>query len=286
MPDSATSLTVAAPDGVPMHVVRRGAGAPIVLLHGITASSADWKHLLPHLPEDEFETIAVDLRGHGETPLARSTVDTVTLASDVAAVLDGLDLHEVVLVGHSLGGYAALATAAHQLDAAARVRHIVAIGSSPTMRGPRELLTLGLNASPLTKVNQLLPYAGDLTMSLMVFGKDPDPALVADVRRRWARCSMATRVAHVRGLAGERLTPVLRRISQPVDVMRGSHDVVIAPSRVESLLEGLPHAAHHRIEGAGHVPHIERPTEVAAVIAAAARSAGGAVLPEDARQVS
>lgn len=114
-----------------LHVVTRGAGAPIVLLHGMGTSAATWNRCM-ELLEDRFTMVAPDLLGHGDSPVpddpAEYTRDrTLVDVDDIVADLD----EPPVLVGHSLGGYLALAYAATRPGAA---RGIVVLNTGPGYR--------------------------------------------------------------------------------------------------------------------------------------------------------
>ncbi|WP_379131371.1 alpha/beta fold hydrolase [Paenibacillus sp. sgz500958] len=87
-----------------------GEGEALVLLHGFCGSSEYWEKLVPHL-SGRFRVITPDLRGHGssDAPLRAYTIEQ--MADDVLALLDGLELPKVTLLGHSLGGYIALSFA-------------------------------------------------------------------------------------------------------------------------------------------------------------------------------
>lgn len=81
---------------------------PVVLVHSFGGSSAQWAPQLEHLRRTR-RAIAVDLRGHGSSAAPRDGDYAMTsLAADIGAVLDGLGLERVVLVGHGLGAKAAL----------------------------------------------------------------------------------------------------------------------------------------------------------------------------------
>lgn len=114
-----------------LHVVRRGAGEPIVFLHGMGTSSATWTRCMDLL-EDRFTVVAPDLLGHGESPVpddpAEYTRDRTLV--DIDEILAGLDSRPV-LVGHSLGGYLALAHAATRPGA---VRGVVVLNTGPGYR--------------------------------------------------------------------------------------------------------------------------------------------------------
>jgi pimeloyl-ACP methyl ester carboxylesterase len=118
-----------------LHVVRCGHGAPIVFLHGMGTSSSTWSRCM-ELLEDRFTVVAPDLLGHGESPVpddpAEYTRDRAL--DDVDDILAELsDDLPAVLVGHSLGGYLALAYAATRPGA---VRGVVVLNTGPGYRDP------------------------------------------------------------------------------------------------------------------------------------------------------
>ena len=78
----------------------------IVLAHGITLSSRVWARQFRSLPDAGFRTIAFDGRGHGESTVGESGHSIENLADDLRSVLEALDLHDAILVGHSMGGMA------------------------------------------------------------------------------------------------------------------------------------------------------------------------------------
>ena len=103
MPSDVTHRSVPTPDGGSLHVMERGDGRPLMLLHGITLSAEVWAPQLNQLA-DRYRVIAVDLRGHGQSTAGRDGYGIPRLATDVATVLEALDLDDAVLVGHSMGG--------------------------------------------------------------------------------------------------------------------------------------------------------------------------------------
>lgn len=118
-----------------LNTIRRGSGPAIVFLHGIGDSSSTWSAVTDRLC-DRFQTVAVDLLGHGDSPhpedpdqytrdVALDDID------DVLASLEG----PAVLVGHSLGGYLALAHAATRPDA---VAGLVVENTGPGFRDPEK----------------------------------------------------------------------------------------------------------------------------------------------------
>ena len=91
-----------------IHYTDSGNGQVIVLLHGYLESSAIWDGFGKRLAS-EFRVIAVDLPGHGLSDIYEETHTMEFIATAVKELIDSLDLKKVVLAGHSLGGYVALA---------------------------------------------------------------------------------------------------------------------------------------------------------------------------------
>jgi len=118
-----------------LHTIRRGDGPPIVFVHGMGTSAATWDGCMERL-DDRFTTIAVDLLGHGESPVLDDPDEYLRdrALADLDDVLAELD-EPAVLVGHSLGGYLALAHAATRPGAA---RAIVVLNTGPGFRDPEK----------------------------------------------------------------------------------------------------------------------------------------------------
>jgi pimeloyl-ACP methyl ester carboxylesterase len=80
-----------------------GTGRPVVFVHGWSLCNASWDHQLPVFARQGLRCVAPDRRGHGRSSRPATGYDFDTLADDLAAVLDRLDLREVTFVAHSMG---------------------------------------------------------------------------------------------------------------------------------------------------------------------------------------
>ena len=86
-----------------MHFIRAGQGAPpILFVHGFACSLDDWRFQVEHFSKSH-EVVACDLRGHGQTPGRPQECSIEHYGGDVAALINNLELRNVVLVGHSMG---------------------------------------------------------------------------------------------------------------------------------------------------------------------------------------
>jgi non-heme chloroperoxidase len=81
-----------------------GEGRPVVLIHGWPLSAASWSRQVPALQQAGYRVVAYDRRGFGRSDKPHGGYDYDTLAEDVQWVITSLDLHDVTLVGFSMGG--------------------------------------------------------------------------------------------------------------------------------------------------------------------------------------
>jgi len=101
---SASERTLPAADGVPIAYEIHGAGEPaLVFVHGWSCDRAFWREQLDELARDH-QVVALDLPGHGSSGADRASWTIAGLADDVRALVEGLDLQRVILIGHSMGG--------------------------------------------------------------------------------------------------------------------------------------------------------------------------------------
>lgn len=96
--------------GEPLFYTEKGKGRAMVLLHGFLGSVELWSNISPRLAK-RFRLICIDLPGHGGSAPLGYVHSMELLADAVLAVVSELQLRKIILVGHSLGGYVALAFA-------------------------------------------------------------------------------------------------------------------------------------------------------------------------------
>jgi pimeloyl-ACP methyl ester carboxylesterase len=275
--------TIDTPDRGTMYVVEAGPddGPPIVLSHGVTLSVRTWFHQLEDFPRDGFRTIAFDHRGHGHSVLGEAGHSLAALADDIKVLLESLDLHDAVLVGHSLGGVAVQSFVIRYPEIAAeRVAGMVLLstlaytpfGSRSTRTKTRlERLT---KRQPDTQRLWNLRNFGFL-LARVGFGKNPQPSHVELVRRMIAECPAATRTDAPRVLVGLDLTADLPNIHIPTLVVGGTADVLTPPFEARRMADLIPGARLQLIPDGGHMLMLEATEELDALIADFAREVQG-----------
>jgi pimeloyl-ACP methyl ester carboxylesterase len=100
------SLTVGTENRSPieLHYEDHGSGRPVVLIHGWPLSGRSWESQVPALVDAGYRVISYDRRGFGQSSQPWTGYDYDTLAADLNALLEHLDVSEVTLVGFSMGG--------------------------------------------------------------------------------------------------------------------------------------------------------------------------------------
>jgi pimeloyl-ACP methyl ester carboxylesterase len=255
-----------------------GSSPTIVLSHGVTLSSRVWTKQFRTLPEAGVRTIAFDHRGHGESVVGDSGHNLENLACDVRTVVEGLDLYDTVLVGHSMGGVAVLAFAATFPEIArTRVRGIVLLSSlSRTyVSGARRLRRVLQQASSRFELAALMdrPEFGTL-LARVGFGRSPLGSHVELTREMLAACDAVTAREAISALLGLDLTPELPKIDLPTLVVCGSADVMTPPSESRRIAELIPGARLVMLERAGHMIMLERAEELDALLLGFLREVG------------
>ena len=276
-PEDCEHRHIATKDGGELHLLDRGRGRPIVLLHGVTLSNVSWHYQILDLAEDH-RVLAVDTRGHGDSKPGDDTWGIEGLATDLVQLLEALDLRDVVLVGHSMGGMAALQLAVDHPDVVAeRVAGLVLVS---TAAGPMSKL-IGFKA--VTRMvtppaRHGLRLAGRIPggifpsndLSYLVFrlghGHRADPAHVELNRTMTAATPLHVLAELLSGILSFDLRERLDRVKVPALVIVGTRDILTPPSTARAMADGLPDAELVVLRGAGHMVMLERADEVSDLI--------------------
>ena len=270
------SYRLASHDGGELFVVDRGAGPVILLSHGVTLSVRTWAKQLSGLAAAGYRVVAFDHRGHGESTVGDAGHTVENLGADVRSVLEGLDLHDVVLVGHSMGGVAAQSFCIHHPQIAQdRLAGIVLLSSltRSILAGSPRL------ASASTWVADRLPDGAaalrahdfGFVLARLGFGRDPAPSHVEATRQMMLDNSSATRREAVAALAGLDLSRDIGAIDLPTLIICGTADLITPLAESRRIARRIPGAQLEVVDGGGHMLMFERAAVVNALIADFAR---------------
>jgi pimeloyl-ACP methyl ester carboxylesterase len=237
-------MAYASVNGLQLYYEIRGAGRPLVLLHGgLLTIDLNFRPLLGPLAASR-QVIAVELQGHGHTADTGRPMTIEALAGDVVALLDHLGIAEADLFGFSLGGLVACAVA---LGAPARVGKLI-VASADAHRPP------GRESAPLDEGR--LPTAADFQAWRDAYeAVAPDPGHFDEFAAK-----NSAMVHEFAGWADE-----LRSLQMPTLLIFGDRDFTPLPHVVE-LFELLPDAQLAVLPGTTHVGVTRRSGAVLALI--------------------
>ena len=245
----------------------------ILLIHGITSSSATWDPVLPELASDAH-VIAPDLLGHGESDKPRADYSLGALASILRDLLEHLGVERVTVVGHSLGGGVAMQFSYQYPEYCER---IVLVDSG----GLGREVSVALRAATLPGAEFVLPIIASTKVRDAgaavgrVLGRlpmRPRPS-VAEVVRGYASLSETTaRAAFVHTLRSV-VEPGGQRVSahdrlylsegMPTLIIWGQLDTVIPVAHAHDAHAAIRGSELAIFEQSRHFPHMDEPARFA-----------------------
>ena len=222
---------------------RRGAGEPLLLVHGLGYARWGWEPVLEGLARS-FEVILFDNRGIGESEAPPGPYTAAELAADAAQVLDQAGVERAHVVGSSLGGMVAQELA---LSHPERVDRLVLASTHPGVT----------KAHPMPQRTVDLMTSGASLRAFVENALEPDPRpelveRILEHRERTAQPFEAWAAQAAAGAtfdAGERLGG----LAASTLVQTGDGDVVVDPRNSELLTELIPDARLSVFPGTGHL---------------------------------
>jgi len=270
-------------DGIRINYAEAGEGPALVLLHGLTASRANWEYTIPAFA-DRWRVIAPDLPGHGRSakPDAPYTIDFY--AGVIRSFGRELGVREAVVVGNSLGGQIAVDLG---ITYPAWTRALVLVAPAGGYAAATRAMRWAIGAGATARILRMtLPWAFDRSVY--------DPSLPACAERRRILTELLMHEEYpsfaravTRSLLGSLAAgrQPLGGLTQPTLLVWGRHDRMVALAGSRRLMREVPHARLAVLERCGHLPMLEQPQQFNRVVTDFLRAVDAAPLPA-ARQAS
>lgn len=239
-------------------------GESLVLLAGFPLAREIWDAQSERLAA-AYRIVRPDLRGMGSSGVVDGPYLMEALAADVAAVLDAIGIDRVTVVGHSAGGYVALAFArmyAERVDRLALVCSRLA-ADTPEQAQNRENLA---NLLETDESNDAL--ADTYVMRLLSPASQRNPEIVQRVRAIAKRTDPHGAAAFLRGMAlRSSAEDIASELAMPVLIGAGAQDAIVSLDEARGIAAAFPNARLAIAKHSGHVPMIEEPERTAAMLA-------------------
>lgn len=260
---AAAPRKVRSSDGVELFHRDWGEGRPIVFVSSWALASEMWAYQVAHLADAGYRCISFDRRGHGRSSPAARGYDIDALADDLGSVLDQLDLREVTLVGHSMGGAEILRYLGRRGDARVRSIALLAPAAPCLLQRPDNPFGAPREAFEARIAEWLHDFpAWNRRNQAPFFTPETSSALQEWLVQQILQTSPEVAAATFRALYRADVRPDLPKVDRPLLILQGDRDVS-APLDITGrrVAAGVRGAELKVYEGAPHglfVTHMDR----------------------------
>ncbi|MDH3974132.1 MAG: alpha/beta hydrolase [Deltaproteobacteria bacterium] len=234
-----------------------GEGRAIVLIHGFPLCRKMWKAQADFLVDHGYRVVTPDLRGFGESEAPAGGYGMFQLASDVAALLDFLEIDSAVVGGMSMGGYVLHSLLDHFPEKVAAAIFIVtrSVGDSPEGKKVRTSFARSAVNGDVKAVADYFEPALFCARTL-----EENPQRVRMVRKWMENTSPLSMAGALIGMRERKdYLSQLRTFNVPSLVIGGELDSCISPDHARETAKGLPEVDLEIISGVGHMANMEAP---------------------------
>jgi len=238
---------------------------PIIFLHGFTGSVNDWQFIMQNV-DSRYFPVAIDLPGHGDTEISDNveSYTTEAIVNIILTIVEKLKAPQVVLLGYSMGGRAALSFATrHTSKIKALILESATAGIENTDERSNRLLSDMELAESIEKygVEKFIRYWMELPLfeSLKLL---PDKEYQNIVKRKLAN-SRTGLANSLRGFSTGKMKSLWNELPDfnfPILMVTGSLDKKYE-TIANKMVSLFPQAEHEIIPDAGHNIHLEKPKE-------------------------
>jgi pimeloyl-ACP methyl ester carboxylesterase len=229
-------------------------GLPLLFIHGFPLSRGVWSHQVEAF-KSRHRVIAPDLRGFGESHSSPGPVSMSQFAADISVLIEQLGTGPVILAGHSMGGYIALAFAKAYPKL---LRGLVLVGTKAGADSVEAAKARRATAEAVRSKG--ISVVVDAMAPKMLAASNTDELMAASVKGFMASATPEGVMSALLGMA-ERpdMSDSLGDIRVPTLVVVGADDTVIPPMESEALAKAIPEAQLKVIPHAGHLVTWEQP---------------------------
>ncbi|MDB4915475.1 MAG: alpha/beta hydrolase fold protein [Gemmatimonadetes bacterium] len=242
---------------------------PMLFAHGFGCDQNMWRYVTPAF-EDDYKVVLFDYVGSGRSDAAAYDKDRYSTlegyAQDVLDVCHGLDLRDVIFVGHSVSSMIGILAANHEPERFAR---LILVGPSPRYINDAPDYVGGFERSDIeglleTMDKNYIGWANYLAPAIMQNANRPELGKELTTSFCSTDPVVARQFAEATFYADNRSD--LRAVTVPSLILQCSNDIV-APREVgEYLSRELPHSTIRYMQATGHCPHMSAPDETVALI--------------------
>lgn len=239
-----------------LHYYMYGSGEPVVLLHGFAEDSSIWSGLITSL-KDQYKLIVPDLRGSGKSTGDMNKISMESLANDIVKILAKENIPACKMIGHSMGGYVALAYAeqyAHKLQGLG-LFHSTAFADNDEKKNAR------IKNADFIRKHGSAKFIEQSTPNLFSEAfRQNQPRVVNELIQRYSSFSPATLVAYTEAMMNRPdRTHVLKNFNKPVLLIMGEFDNAVPLEQGLKLCQIADFTYIYIATQSGHMGMLEEP---------------------------
>jgi len=243
-----------------------GAGEPLMLVHGFCGEGSVWDELKKYFPKN-FKLIIPDLPGYGNSEIQNSTSEIISIefyAEYLNAVVETEKIERFTLVGHSMGGYAALAFAEMFPK---KLKKICLFHSHPYEDAPEKKESRRKSIQFIEKYGTKL-FTDELYNTLFAHAfYESHPEVVKSIKEKATHYPPETLIGSTHAMINRRdRSAVMKNISVPVLLIIGRQDKAIDYDKSLAMCSLAPVTEVHILQQAGHMGMLEAPEQTAQII--------------------
>ncbi len=274
-PVAGTETVIERPDGTRILSTVSGSGTKgdVVLAHGYAVDRQCWNIIASELAGRGHRVICFDQRGHGKTNIGRDGIGSSQMAGDYVAVLERHDVHDGVMVGHSMGGFVLINALIDHAEAMSK--HLKGAVLMATFAGdvnrknPQNKLQIPLIRSGI--MGRLINNDRFATsMARTLLGDDKPVEFIAPFVKTFREQDLRGLMPILEAFVRENRYADLSRISMKCTIVVGDKDKTTPPFHTEWLHNGIVGSKLRRVSGKGHMLNWEAPEVLIEEIAALA----------------
>lgn len=236
-----------------LNVRRWGAGEPLLLVHGLGASSDLWVAQLRAFA-DRHEVIAIDVRGFGRSPAGELDFTLDDIIDDLLELCRRLEFDRIHFLGSSMGGFIGqkLALAAPDL-----CQSLILCHTASQTGIPPEIIDSRLKAIRSMTMDDFAAMVAGQALA-----QPADPFILEWLQEMVAKNDRELYIHYLGTVLRQfDVTDRVAEIRVPTLIISGSEDRVIPPAFGAALHDLIPHSRHHLMCGVGHLGYAEKPDE-------------------------
>jgi 3-oxoadipate enol-lactonase len=251
-------------NGVSIAYRDAGSGTPILFIHGHPFNQSMWDSQVAALTW-KYRIITYDIRGYGASEVPTDEATTLeTMASDINALLDHLNIPKAIVAGLSMGGQIAMAFAEQYPH---RLSGLILAATFPQADTAEAIKTRRATADRFLQQGSVLPGGEMIPKLIAPASVKRNPDIAVKVFTMIAHTPPAGAAGALRGRALRKdYTESLTRITVPTLIIVGTEDAYTNVETAKQMHESIPNSRLEIFESIGHLPNLEATDQFNAVV--------------------